>query len=45
MEKLARHGIEMQENKDHYTIRKERKLVKITRKLEKEEEGTCIDCH
>ena len=45
MEKLARHGIEMQENKHHYTICKERKLVKRTKKLEEEEEGACIYCH
>jgi len=36
----------MQESKHHYTIcKEEEKLVKITRKLEKEEEGACIDCH
>ena len=45
MKKLARHGIEMQENKHHYTICKERKLVKRTKKLEEEEEGACIDWH
>ena len=46
MEKLARHGIEMQENKHHYTIcKEEEKLVKIIRKLEKEIQGAYIDYH
>ena len=45
MEKLARHEIEMQGNKHHYTICKERrKLVKTTRKLD-EEERACVDRH
>jgi len=43
MEKLARHEIEMQANKYHYTICKERrKLVKTTRKLDEEEELVLI---
>ena len=36
----------MQGSRHHYTIcKEEEKLVKTTRKLEKEEERACIDCH
>jgi len=36
----------MQGSKHYYTIcKEEEKIVIKTRKLEKEEEGACIDCH